>query len=217
MRDRLAPDIQYVRDLFAKEDPLLQEIARRLEEMRLAIQIGPDEGKLLQLFIRMKNIRTVVELGTLGGYSAIWMARALPENGKVITIERDQENYELAEEYISRSNVASKIEQRLGEAKDILAILEKDGPYDMLFIDADKVSYPHYLTWGEKNIRKGGLIVGDNCFLFGTVYQEERPSSVTQKTWEAMREFNKRLSDPQKFFATMIPTQEGMMVAEVVG
>ena len=206
------PNLDYIRKLYAPEDALLAEINTTLARMNRSIQVGAEEGKLLQFLIKTNNIKTIVEIGTLGGYSAIWMARGLPENGHITTLERDPEHAALARGFFERSDVKNKITLLEGNALDTLSQLSTQAPFDMVFIDADKISYDAYLDWAEANVRKGGLIVGDNTLLFGAAAQDSPPEGTAPTTWKNMRRFNERLADPSKYYGLMIPTQDGLSV-----
>ena len=208
--------LDYIRGLYAPEDALLREINQTLDERQVSWQIGAEEGKLLQLLLKLHGAKTVVEVGTLGGYSAIWMARALPENGHVYTCEKNPEHAELARGFIARSDVASMITVLEGDAHEQLKGLADKGykdTFDAMVIDAEKSGYNAYLDWAEENIREGGLIIADNTLLFGSVYADEPPKSHGKNTWEAMKLFNQRLADSAKFDALLIPTEEGLSVA----
>jgi len=208
------PALEYIRSLYAAQDDLLADIAAELKRRNIAIQIGAEEGKLLQLLIALHNTKTIVEIGTLAGYSAIWMARALPEDGHIYAINKDPEHVQMAEGFFARSECRDKITQLAGDAHKILPTLsQKGGGFDMVFIDADKISYPAYLDWAEKNIRKGGLIVADNTFLHGAILEKTPPEDVAPTTWKNMHSFNERLADKSKYNATIIPTSEGLSVA----
>ena len=115
----------------------------------------------------MHNSKTVIEIGTLVGYSTIWIARALPAGGRVISFERDEKVAAVARENISKSDVANRIEIIVGDAHEKLKDIKNRGPFDAMFIDAEKGGYCKYLDWAEKNIRSGGLILADNTFMFG--------------------------------------------------
>lgn len=212
-REMPSVNIDYIRKLYAPQDALLDEITAALSEEFASWQVGPEEGKLLQLLIRLHGVKNVVEVGALAAYSAIWMARALPEGGHIYTLGKDPAHNALAKKFIGKSEVKNKITLVEGAAQDTLPTLNEKGPFDMIFIDADKLAYPDYLNWAEKNIRKGGLIVGDNTFLFDTVALPAPPEGTAPSTWKAMRNFNERLADPTKYFATIIPTAEGLSVA----
>jgi len=214
MRSEASERIKYIKNLFAQEDSLLTEIRENLSSDKSVMQLGAEEAKILQFLIHIGNVKKVVELGTLAGYSAIWMARALPEDGKIFTIEMTEEHANMARRNFSQSEVAGKIELIFGKAQEKLSELSDKAPFDMIFIDADKISYPKYLDWAEKNIRKGGLIVADNTFLFNTVYKEKTDNeNISPEAHKAMREFNKRLSDDKKYMSIMIPSEEGMTIS----
>lgn len=205
--------LDYIRKLYAPQDTLLAAIDATLNERGIAIHINPEEGKLIQMFMTLHRIRTVVEIGTLAGYSAIWMARALPEDGHLYTIDREPAHIEMAKEFIGRSDVKDRITQLEGDAHDVLATLAAKGPFDMVFIDADKLSYNDYLDWAEANVKKLGMIIADNTFLFDTIWLKEPPEGTAPATWHAMQLFNERLADTEKYFTAMIPTDDGLTVA----
>lgn len=206
------PNLEYIRKLYAPQDALLQAIDDDLTGQNIAMQIGPEEGKLLQMIISLYGVKSIVEIGTLYGYSAIWMARALPENGLLYTINKDATHIAMARKYLAmyeRENIL----MAEGDAKNILPKLASQGPFDMVFIDADKIHYNEYLDWAEKNVRCGGLIIADNTLLFGMVAKDEAPDDIAPTTWENMRRFNQRLANAEKYFSIMIPTAEGLTVA----
>lgn len=206
------PDrLSYIRDLFAPETAAQQAARESLTGTNDKISIYAEEGKLLQLLIRLAGIKTIVEVGTLGGYAALWMAAALPEGGHLYTIEKDPARAALARQNIAATKNITLLE---GDAQTMLAEIENKAPFDMIFIDADKLNYLHYLDWSERHIRKGGLIIGDNSLLFDAVWMEERPPRVRQTALQALRTFNKRLADPARYHSILLPTQEGMTVAQ---
>lgn len=213
MRSPATPAISYIRQLFAPEDALLVRIRERLEAMGCAIQVGADEGRFLQVLIAAAGVKNIVEIGTLGGYSTLWMARAIPDDGHIHTLEKSPENAAMARGHFAESEVGSKITVHEGDA--VASLDSLDGLFDMVFIDADKASYCKYLDWAEKHIRPGGLIVGDNTFLFGGVYQDPLPKGVKPSTAHIMQEFNRRLADQNRYTSIVVPTEEGMTVAVV--
>lgn len=212
--------VQYIRQLFAPEDDVLKQVGQNLKEsfpQLYPIQIGADEGKLLQMLVRLSGVKSIIEVGSLAGYSAIWMARALPEDGVLHAINSDPAHAEMARKHFAMSEVADRLVMHEGDAKKVLPTLEAQGPFDMIFIDADKGGYAGYLDWAERNIRKGGLIVGDNTLLFGHVISDEQPQGErvpTKKAWQSMREFNQRLADPERYHAILLSTEEGLTVAQ---
>ncbi|WP_231861840.1 O-methyltransferase [Neorickettsia sp. 179522] len=172
---------------------------------RRFIQIGRIEGAILALLIRMNRVKTVVEVGTLGGYSAICIAKAVGNDGKVYTIEKNPEYAQIA---LQNFSTFPQIELFTGDAKVKLLELSSSGPFDMLFIDAEKSGYPTYLEWGETNIRAGGLIIADNTLSFG----KNNPSS-NSRAWQFMERFNTMISNPDKYDSVILPTANGLTVA----
>jgi predicted O-methyltransferase YrrM len=136
-----------------------------------AIQVSSVQGKLLHLLARIMGARNILEIGTLGGYSTIWMARALPEGGRIITLEADPKHAEVAQKNFARAGVENKVELRLGKALDTLPKVAADGrgPFDMFFIDANKSNMPEYFEWSLKLARKGSVIIADNVVREGAV------------------------------------------------
>lgn len=205
--------LDYIRDLFAPESALLRQIRASLTDPNDQISVYPEEGKLLQLLIRLSGAKKIIEIGTLGGYASAWMAAVLPESGHLWTIEKDDRRFERARANLSPLTARGKITLCHGNALQILPTLEKEGPFDLVFIDADKLHYTHYLDWAETHVRKGGLIIADNTFLFDAVWQETLPPRVRPTARDAMRAFNLRLADPEKYTAVLLPTVEGMTIA----
>ncbi len=212
--DAKSEAFDYVKSLFSQEDSLLREIQQEAEAQTLGgMSLNPVEAKTLHMLIKLREVKSVVEIGTFLGYSALWMARALPLKGKIYTLEKDEKRAEQAKSFLNKSECANSIEVLSGDASESLQKLSKKGPFDMVFIDANKGGYGLYLDWAEKNVREGGLIVGDNTFLFGAVYGKPRDSKISQKTIKTMREFNQRLANSDKFESILLPTYEGMTIA----
>lgn len=212
------PATDYIRKLYAVQDTLLEQIDNQLKSINITMHVGSEEGKLLQILMQMHQVKHALEVGTLAGYSTIWMARALPKDGKIITLNKDPRHIAMAQENFAKSDVADRIEMIEGDAHTSLATLADDKtfkqtPLDMVFIDADKISYNDYLDWAEVHVRKGGLIIADNTFLFNSVWLDEPPENKAPTTWKGMKRFNERLADPEKYMSVIIPTQEGLSVA----
>lgn len=213
-----SPLLDYIRQLYAPEDAVLAQIRTVFEQRGMAIQVGAEEGKLLQVLLQLHGTKTVVEIGTLGGYSSIWMARALPENGHVHTIEAEPEHAELARKFIHQAGLQRKITVWEGKAVDVLKRIGEILPVvDAVFIDADKVNYGRYLNWAESHLKPGGLLIADNTLLFGSVHLDTMPEGheppLRQTTWQAMRDFNARLADNQHFNGILLPTGQGFSIA----
>jgi len=163
---------RYFDGLFAPSDPALDAALRATNDAGMPlINVAPNQGALLQLLVRMVGARTVLEIGALGGYSAIWMARALAPGGRLISLEVNPKHAEVARANIARAGLADAVEVRLGSALATLPQLAEEGagPFDLVFIDADKSSTPDYLTWALRLTKPGSLIVIDNVVRDGEV------------------------------------------------
>ncbi|KYH12620.1 methyltransferase [Neorickettsia sp. 179522] len=197
---------EYIISKLPVECQLMKKIREEtFSDERRFIQIGRIEGAILALLIRMNRVKTVVEVGTLGGYSAICIAKAVGNDGKVYTIEKNPEYAQIA---LQNFSTFPQIELFTGDAKVKLLELSSSGPFDMLFIDAEKSGYPTYLEWGETNIRAGGLIIADNTLSFG----KNNPSS-NSRAWQFMERFNTMISNPDKYDSVILPTANGLTVA----
>ena len=162
----------YVSDLFGFSDDVLDAALRDSEAAGLPpIAVSPSQGKLLHLLALTLGARRILELGTLGGYSTIWLARALPPDGRLLTLEYEPRHAEVARGNLARAGLDTVTEVRVGPALDSLAQLSAEGvePFDLVFIDADKPNYPQYLEWTLRLTRPGGLIIGDNVIRSGAV------------------------------------------------
>lgn len=185
-----------------------------------AMQVAANQGKLLNLLARLQGARTVLEIGTLGGYSTIWLARALPEGGKVVTLEADPAYAEVARTNIERAGLADVVEIRVGRALDTLPELAAEGygPFDVVFIDADKPSNPDYLAWSLKLTRPGSLIVADNVVRDGGVVDGTSDDPKVQ----GVRRFTELVAAEPTLSATALQTvgskgYDGLMMALVTG
>jgi predicted O-methyltransferase YrrM len=163
---------RYLSDLIVPQDEALEAALKASEAAGLpAINVAPNQGKLLWLLARVQGARNILEIGTLGGYSTIWLARALARGGRVITLEADPKHAEVARANIARAGLTKIVDVRLGRAIDTLPLLEAEGagPFDLFFIDADKPSIPEYFKWALKLSRPGSLIIVDNVVRAGAV------------------------------------------------
>jgi predicted O-methyltransferase YrrM len=166
--------------------------------------VAPNQGKLLQLLARMQGARSILEIGTLGGYSTIWLARALPPGGRLITLEADPKHAEVARANIARAGLDEMVELRLGRALDTLPALHREnrGPFDLIFIDADKPGYPDYFPWALKLSRRGSLIVADNVVRKGAVADANSVDPMVQ----GVRRFTELVAAEPRVSATAIQT-----------
>ena len=172
-----------------------------------AIWISPAQASLMQILLRLSGARRVLEVGTLAGYSAIAMARGLPADGHVDTIELEGKHADFAEAWIARSDVAGRVRVHRGAGLDVLPRL-KDGSYDAAFLDADKSNYPGYLQHSLRLVRPGGLIMVDNAFAFGQLF-DERP---TDREVGAVRAFNDVMAREARVQAVIVPIGDGLWV-----
>lgn len=210
---------EYISHLFHDEDSCLEQTEQSIIHSGIPqISVSPNQGKFLHILAKLCNAKKILEMGTLGGYSTIWMARALPENGKLITLEIDNKHAEVARQNFERCGLASKIEIRLGKAIDILPLLKEEaaGPFDMIFIDADKPPYTEYFQWALKLSRPGTLIIADNVIREGKVLLDESPDEMVT----GVKRFNKFLSQCSDVTATIFQTvgakeHDGMAIALV--
>jgi predicted O-methyltransferase YrrM len=210
MSDRVG---DYISGLFAPEDELLVSLREDADRCGLPpISVSADEGRLLQVLLTSIGAKRVLEVGTLGGYSAIWMARALPSDGELLTIEIDPKHAEFARRYVERAGLADRIEIRIGRALDVLPSLDGER-FDAVFIDADKEPMPTYFEWALRLLRPGGLVIADNTLWGGRVYEE---SERDEKTL-AVREFNRRIATDPRVLAILVPTHDGVAIGVVRG
>ena len=215
-RDLLRRLDGYVEGLFAPPDPALENALRRSREAGLPeINVSATEGKLLLMLAEMVGARRILEIGTLGGYSAIHLARALPENGALISLELNERHADVARENVAEAGLAKQIEVRVGDARELLAGMAEngEGPFDLVFIDADKGGYPEYLGWALRLSRPGSLILGDNAIRGGSVLDPGDESS------RAIREFNEKLARDPRLSSLVLPLIreriDGLAIARV--
>jgi predicted O-methyltransferase YrrM len=200
---------EYLRERTRGDDELLVALKEAARGAGLPeIAIAPEQASLIQVLLRASGAREVVEVGTLGGYSAIWMARALPEGGRVRTIEVLEKHARFAREWIARSDVAGRIEVYVGRGVDVLPRFAA-GSADAAFLDADKVSYPAYLRECLRIVRRGGLILVDNAFAFGQLFEE----GTADGDVEAVRAFNDLMARSEELQGVIVPLGDGMWVA----
>ncbi len=185
-----------------------------------AIDVAPNQGKFLHLLAKMMGARRILEIGTLGGYSTIWLARALPPGGRLITLEFDPHHAEVARSNIARAGLSDVVELRLGPAVETLAqlVAERTERFDLIFIDADKPSYPHYLDFALQLSRPGTVILGDNVIRDGEVAN----SNSTDPRVQGVRQFLEKMAANPRLSATALQTvgskgYDGFSMALVLG
>jgi caffeoyl-CoA O-methyltransferase len=199
---------RWAESVFQPEDEVLAEIRKRsVREGLPAIAVGRFDGLHLEVFARLLGARKAVEIGTLGGYSGVCLLRGMPKDGVLHTFELDEHHAEVARESFRRAGVEKRVQIHVGSALEKLREIEREAPFDLCFIDADKVSYPAYLDWAAEHLRVGGAVLGDNAFGFGLVSKPGGDEGV-----RAVRRFNEELARGGRFRATMVPTEEGLAV-----
>ena len=205
---------RYVLEHSLPADPLVRELAeetaRRYPDAA-EMQIAPDQGALLYLLVKISRARRVVELGTFTGMSSLWMARALPDDGRLLCLDVSEEWTAVARSYWERAGVADRVELRLGPALDTLRSLPPEPQFDLAFIDADKRSYPDYLTELVPRLVPGGVLLADNVLWSGKISDDPGESA------EALRRFNRLVADHPDLEAVVLAFADGLTLARKRG
>ena len=212
---------RYITDSLVPPDPILEAALEANAAAGLpSIDVAPNQGKLLHLLAMTKGARRILEIGTLGGYSTIWLARALPAGGRLVTLEVEPKHAEVAQANLDRAGLSGVVEVRLGPAAGTLAQLHKEGaePFDLIFIDADKQNIPTYLEWALKLAKPGALIVTDIVVREGAIVDAENADPAVQ----GVRTMFERMAAEPRLSATAIQTvgskgYDGFAMAVVVG
>ncbi|OKH33259.1 methyltransferase [[Phormidium ambiguum] IAM M-71] len=210
----------YITDLLIPSDSALDATIQSTIDANLPkINVAPNQGKLLHILAQIQGASRILELGTLAGYSTIWLARALPPGGKLITLEANPKHAEVARENIDRAGLTKIVEIRIGSALDTLPQLANEGqaPFDFVFIDADKVNIPDYFKWALKLTRRGSVIIVDNVIRKGAVIDADS----TDENIHGVRKFNNLLAAEPRVKATTIQTvgskgYDGLAIALVI-
>ncbi len=196
---------RYITDTLIPADPVLEAALIASTDAGLPpIAVAPNQGKWLMILAQIVGAQSILEMGTLGGYSTIWLARALPPDGSLVTLEADPKHAEVARANIALAGFADKVEVRLGKALETLPEIAAEGlsPFDFIFIDADKGNYPGYLEWALKLSRPGTLIIADNVVRDGAVIDAANPDPAVQ----GVRRMNEIIASEPRLSATAIQT-----------
>jgi caffeoyl-CoA O-methyltransferase len=200
----------WAEQVYAPEDDLLRGIRERSAREGLPeIAVGRFDGLHLEVLARASGARLAVEIGTLGGYSGVCLLRGMGEGGVLHTFELSEHHAAVARRSFEEAGVAGRVHVHVGPALDRLPDVEPLGPFDLVFLDADKEGYPAYLGWAEAHLRVGGVLLADNTFGFGRVH-EEGSGGEAAAAMDALRRFSARLAGGGRFRATMLPTAEGL-------
>jgi len=201
---------QYISKLYAVQDKGLRTTRDNTPQKGLpAISIQPEEGRFLQVLVRASGARRALEIGTLGGYSGIWIARGLVQGGKLITLEKEQHHAEVAREHFATAGVLDRVEVRVGDAHRTLQTLSNELPFDFVFIDAEKAGYPSYFDWALEHTTVGALITAHNVLRGGQVASL---NSMDEST-KAMHAFNLKVSHEPRVMSTIYPGGDGIIIA----
>lgn len=203
---------QYIEQLF-KEDELLRKVKQTIREKGMPeVSVATAYGRLLTMLVRLSGAQRVLEIGALGGYSGICLARGLEAAGKLTSLELKEEYAALASRHLAEAGLADCVEYRIGPALDSLEQLQREGrKFDFFFIDADKENYPHYLEYAIELGHSGAVIAGDNCFLRGRTLKAEKNGPSVQ----AMRRFNEMIATDERLESTMLPSYDGLALARI--
>lgn len=203
----------YISSTFAEEDDILARIRRQIPERGLPeIMLSSEEAAFLHFLAVAIGASRIIEVGTLGGYSGVWLARALPGDGSLTTIDINPEHADVAREHFELAGLGDKVDLRVGDAAEVLPELSDRGPYDMLFLDSDGRGYIGYLEWALDNLRPGGVVAAHNAFAYGgQVLQADSQDEVVQ----ARRRFNQRLANDPRLVSTIFPAGDGISIAAV--
>ena len=197
---------EYCEGVYRPEDDVLREIRERsIREGLPAIAVGKFDGLHLEVLARACGALKAVEIGTLGGYSGVCLLRGMGSHGVLHTFEFSEQHARVASESFHKAGVASRAHIHVGPALSKLPEVEAEAPFDLVFIDADKVNYPAYLAWAADHLREGGVLLGDNAFAFGHLHEQDGVEGH-----DALRRFSRELAQGGRFRATMLPTAEGL-------
>lgn len=204
----------YVEEVFIPEDSLLRSVRESAKTAGMPdIHVAAMDGLHLEVLAAASGAKKAVEIGTLAGYSGIRLLRGMGAKGKLFTFEFEPKHAEVSKKNFAAAGLEDRVQIFVGAALDNLKRIEPDGPFDLVFIDADKGNYPNYFEWAAKNLRVGGMIIGDNCFAWGTVVDTEFANATAKKIAEDINAFNVVAARHPNFRTTMIPTGEGLLLA----
>ncbi|AOZ93955.1 O-methyltransferase [Paenibacillus crassostreae] len=205
------PD-EYVNQIY-KEDEHLEHVKESIKELGMPeVSVAPAYGRLLTILVQTSRVQNALEIGALGGYSGICIARGLPVNGQLLSLELKEEYANLAKENLEAAGFGSFVNYKIGPALDSLEKLKKeDRKFDFFFIDADKENYPMYLEYAIMMANPGALIVGDNCFLRGRTLNTDKNGPGVQ----GMRRFNEQVASDDRLISTLLPDYDGLSISWV--
>ncbi len=205
---------QYIQSLFAKQDQAQIFATTNSHQQGLpAINVSPEEGRFLQLLVRASGGTKALEIGTLGGYSGIWIARGLAAGGRLFSLERDPKHAAVAREHFRQAGVSDLVDIRLGDAHHSLIGLTSEAPFDFVFIDAEKSGYPDYYNWALEHLRIGGIVAAHNALRGGAVFDSDNQDATVR----ALRRFNLQVAGDPRVLSSIYPAGDGTLIAVRVG
>lgn len=203
---------EYIQSIYPQDEMLEKVRAGIIEQGMPEISISAGFGRLLSMLVKLSGAKQVLEIGALGGYSGICLARELAKDGKLVSLELKQEYADVAKKHLTEAGLGDLVEYRIGDAKDSLVLLEKEErKFDFFFIDADKENYPLYLEWALKLGNPGAIIAADNTLMRGRTYDE----SIDSPTVQAVRRFNEQLAQDDRLQSTLLPAFDGISLAMI--
>jgi caffeoyl-CoA O-methyltransferase len=207
----LTPE-EYVNQLY-KNDEQLEQVKESIREMGMPeVSVAPAYGRLLTILVQTSGVTKALEIGALGGYSGICIAKGLPVNGQLISLELKEEYAKLAKDNLEKAGFGTCVDYMIGPALESLEHLKQtDRKFDFFFIDADKENYPLYLEYAIQLANPGSVIVGDNCFLRGRTLNLEKNGPAVQ----GMRQFNELIASDERLVSTLLPDYDGLSISWV--
>lgn len=214
MREEGNAQLRYMNHVFGKEVQSQKNIREALKkDKKTGIHISPYEAQILAFFVKLSGAKRILEIGSLYGYSTFCLAQAGGVKSEVYACEKSEKNIEKAKELMKETKELRRIKWFSGDALTRLDELSKEEDFDLIFIDADKSNYENYRKWAVENLKPKGFLIADNSFLFGSVYGEPR-DNMAHKHHKIMKNFNSNLSNLNEFNSVIIPTFEGLIVAQ---
>lgn len=214
MRTKNDARLNYINQVFGIETPTQKKIREALkEDQKTGIHISPYEAQILAFFVKISGAKRILEIGSLYGYSTFCLANAGGKKSKVYACEKSEKNINMAKKIMAGTEELKRIQWYSGDALPNLETLSAEEDFDLIFIDADKSNYENYRKWAVKNLKPKGFLIGDNSFLFGSVHNEPRDATA-HKHHQVMVDFNYNLSNLAQFNSIIIPTFEGLTVAQ---
>ena len=225
----LSEQEKYLKSKVSHTPRVVHEIEQQLlNDNKWGINVSPAEGAFLRFLVEAMSCKRVMEIGTQYGYSTHWMLDANVDGLEIVTLEKEVQHFETANKFFAKvmgdgkadsghfayENEGKKLSSYCGDANELLA--QHKDPFDMVFIDANKGGYLTYLDWCLDNLNSGGWVIADNTFLFGSVWLDEPGDLAPKNPWKKMKEFNERLSNSKAFRSFMLPTPEGLSIAQKI-